>query len=581
MMTSIILACTFVCIASAQAQRGNAVAHFNRPKATAQTATDLWPDLNSNMTLTVWVKVDTASGVDYMGVAGRGWLDNATGFGFTVDIKGARAEFETRVGNTYAAIDKPFPLRDSAWHHLAGVREEDVTKLYIDGVFVGQDTKYHGPNASALPFRLGTNSGEKYPFFGEIAEVQLWDYARTETEIRADMFRCLSGDEPGLVGYWPLDEGEGLIAADKTPAGNHITLSNVSWQEDIRFGASLAAPDAGWLGWWPLALAEPDTGNKRFSRSNSVDVTAFPVPAGADAYGIGAEPSAWLPVSTPPQTLELDTSENALTVVWFTNTLAATPPRRSVATITYAPFEPAAEFRFVDRSTWVEMGRIGPWQDVTNLTLQVWVKADIPPENDPITQYGAIAGCGFLRGSGFGLYAGGPTGSTNVHFWTGSAGDVAQVGKAFPFDGTWHNLTGVRDEDVTRLYFDGELVGEVTKPLGSLHDPKDDLFLLALSWDSGTYAWPFRGSIAEVRLWDFARTESEIQADMRCRLVGDEPGLIAYWPLDDATGTVVRNLAPVPRNGTFHGQHSWDCTFDMTFYPPPPPPPRGTVILVK
>ncbi|HLO27820.1 MAG TPA: LamG domain-containing protein, partial [Anaerolineales bacterium] len=43
----------------------------------------------------------------------------------------------------------------------------------------------------------------------------------------------------------------------------------------------------------------------------------------------------------------------------------------------------------------------------------------------------------------------------------------------------------------------------------------------------------FDGNLAEIRIWDRARSQDEIKDDMAHRLVGDEPGLIAYWRLNN------------------------------------------------
>nr|MCS5653945.1 LamG domain-containing protein [Candidatus Neomarinimicrobiota bacterium] len=45
----------------------------------------------------------------------------------------------------------------------------------------------------------------------------------------------------------------------------------------------------------------------------------------------------------------------------------------------------------------------------------------------------------------------------------------------------------------------------------------------------GTY---FQGKLDEVRIWNIARTESEINNDMNKRLTGSETNLVAYYPMD-------------------------------------------------
>ncbi|MCK4694799.1 MAG: T9SS type A sorting domain-containing protein, partial [Candidatus Cloacimonetes bacterium] len=70
------------------------------------------------------------------------------------------------------------------------------------------------------------------------------------------------------------------------------------------------------------------------------------------------------------------------------------------------------------------------------------------------------------------------------------------------------------------------------------------------------------GSIDEIRFWNYAQTQLEIQSTMNTTLIGNEPGLIGYWnfnsdnPLDDISGngnngiahgdiTLVESTAPI------------------------------------
>ena len=44
-------------------------------------------------------------------------------------------------------------------------------------------------------------------FKGKIAEIRIWNIARTQEQIKQDMNRSLSGDEANLIAYWKFDEG--------------------------------------------------------------------------------------------------------------------------------------------------------------------------------------------------------------------------------------------------------------------------------------------------------------------------------------------------------------------------------------
>ncbi|HIC17138.1 TPA: hypothetical protein EYO77_03410 [Candidatus Poribacteria bacterium] len=60
----------------------------------------------------------------------------------------------------------------------------------------------------------------------------------------------------------------------------------------------------------------------------------------------------------------------------------------------------------------------------------------------------------------------------------------------------------------------------------------------------------FNGLIDEVRLWNFARTEAEIQSIMNSILTGKEEGLVGYWNFDDGT---TKDLSPYGNDGSLRG----------------------------
>ena len=45
-----------------------------------------------------------------------------------------------------------------------------------------------------------------FPFNGRVSDCRVWNVARTPAEIQANYTNRLTGTEPGLVGYWRLDE---------------------------------------------------------------------------------------------------------------------------------------------------------------------------------------------------------------------------------------------------------------------------------------------------------------------------------------------------------------------------------------
>lgn len=67
----------------------------------------------------------------------------------------------------------------------------------------------------------------------------------------------------------------------------------------------------------------------------------------------------------------------------------------------------------------------------------------------------------------------------------------------------------------------------------------------------------FSGCIEEVRVWDYARFESDIQANKNRRLIGDEPGLKAYYRFDEGSGVHLSDQTGNGHDGTIQGKATW------------------------
>lgn len=123
-------------------------------------------------------------------------------------------------------IYKPAHLEEyrGKWSHWTFTK--DITtgtmEIYLNGSLWHRGTDLFLSLSKPADVRLGCDVRDDGLFYhGRLAEVQLWEYARTEVEIRRDMYRNLQGNEPGLRAYWPLNEGNGNIVYDKTRGANH------------------------------------------------------------------------------------------------------------------------------------------------------------------------------------------------------------------------------------------------------------------------------------------------------------------------------------------------------------------------
>ncbi|MFB0525185.1 MAG: LamG domain-containing protein, partial [Phycisphaerae bacterium] len=176
------------------------------------------------------------------------------------------------------------------WAHIAGVFDagRKVMKMYINGVEEASDNVAGAAHSGVGDrFRIGQSTGIRTCVPGTIVdEVRIWNYVRTPKEIQEYMNLQLSGSEEGLLGYWKLDEGEGVIVYDSSPNQNHGTIEGATWTTEaapvVAFGFNAYRPDPPdgaedvlrdvVLSWTPGNFAAPVNGHKVYFSENFSDV---------------------------------------------------------------------------------------------------------------------------------------------------------------------------------------------------------------------------------------------------------------------------------------------------------------------
>jgi hypothetical protein len=120
------------------------------------------------------------------------------------------------------------------WYHVAAVNTGTQARLYVNGNLAA--------TASISPYYLGTASGVQIggeyccygnSFHGTIDEVRIWKVARTQSQIRANMYNLLTGDEANLEGYWPMNEGSGGTIFDRGNMAHHGSIYGPVWTNQV------------------------------------------------------------------------------------------------------------------------------------------------------------------------------------------------------------------------------------------------------------------------------------------------------------------------------------------------------------
>ncbi|MEM9329386.1 MAG: LamG domain-containing protein, partial [Bacteroidota bacterium] len=177
---------------------------------------------NKSFTIEYWLKNDVESTPQEAKV-----LTYATGSNL-VEISQLGTELYFELGANTISVDPTTSYTVvnpwDSWHHWAFVYDavQQEAKIYLDDqlILLENDVVYNPSFQGVLT--LGNRQ-----LAGRMHELRIWEDVRSFGEIVSNMSITLSGDEPGLYGYWMMDEGSGNLSLDHA-RGRHATV-NADW----------------------------------------------------------------------------------------------------------------------------------------------------------------------------------------------------------------------------------------------------------------------------------------------------------------------------------------------------------------
>ena len=131
--------------------------------------------------------------------------------------------------------------------------------------------------------------------------------------------------------------------------------------------------------------------------------------------------------------------------------------------------------------------------------------------------------------------------------------------------GKWTHVACVFNSGYTTVYFDGKKVldnqsaGRSSVTWGAYGSDKGEssgrYFWLSYSYSGDRY---LDGEMSEVRIWDHCLTEEEINGGTHFYEVNpNSEGLVAYWKLDDGSGTLLKDSSPNGNDLTLDNPTTW------------------------
>ncbi len=211
---------------------------------------------------------------------------------------------------------------------------------------------------------------------------------------------------------------------------------------------------------------------------------------------------------------------------------------------------------FTGNDSYVHVGSPAPLQipGATPFAVEGWMFLNASKTRDMI-----YTKCND-RSSGPYTYMFGSSNAAGFTAYTGSGGTPANtwVGVGAPIlTGQWRHMAFSFDGATMSCYLDGNLQGAFA--FSFTNSPTYTVKLGGYNTSTD-----INGMMSDIRVWDHDRSEAEIQANMNRRLDGTEAGLLAYWQLNEGSGSVNYDMTAGNSHGTnFNATWIWNEDLDL------------------
>ena len=417
-------------------------------------------------------------------------------------------------------------ISTNVWHHAAATYNGTCWALYLDGVALPIDTACSvcaggactvcpsaTPESTSIQhFGLGTtltSTGTAAGFYqGRLDEVRVWNVARSQAQIQASQFQEVS-TAANLIGRWGLNDNGPATAADSTTPAENGTLTNgPAWSP-----ADKAPVPPGTCSNTPIPNCASCTADYQCNDSNSCTTDSCNTTDDAA-------------VSFPSPGAAANHVDLAL-------------GSGSAASPDYVNYFGTGSF-----------------------TIEGWVYTD----------GGAASLTGIFRGGQQGAFpqvAVQLTGTGNLQLAgsveTNTSGTQVDVTHATALTAnTWAHFAFVVDRtpgnQQLRLHLNGGAPATaVANLLGTSPVSFTSQSMIGAGrLDTGAVGLPFDGRLDEIRIWNYARTQTETTADMG-REIGSAPGLVHRWSFNEGSLTTAADSAG-GITGTLTGATTWSTT---------------------
>jgi hypothetical protein len=394
-------------------------------------------------------------------------------------------------------ISSSVPIPLNQWTHVAVTFSVYYVQIYINGNLVGTGNAYC-PYGYATCIGYGSNSWN-----GRIDDVKFWNYVKTQSEIQNGMYSVLSGNETGLMRYYNFEDAGVVAGGNNTAYTLTDDLSNHydgSLNNFARNGTS-----SNWISYFDLDGDGLDLCEDCDDSDPSITIYTWYEDSDGDGFGnvstatVQCDPPGAGWTLTPGDCNDADPAVNPA-MNEICNGIDDDCNGIVDDTGTALAFDGNDDYVYTYYSSAYQ-----------SYTKEAWIKTN----SGTSTQYIFFSNdCRLYLQNGY-LYFQDYCGYTTSSTTTVPVNEWAHVAVVYNYSASQINL-----------YINGINVGS-----GNSYCPYG--YVLCVGYGSSS----FNGRIDDVRFWNYAKTQAEIQSAMNLALTGSESGLMVYYTFENGSVT--------------------------------------------
>lgn len=210
---------------SAHAQQGTYALKFNGAYGEYVDLPDM--EIGGDLTIEAWVFLNNYSNwqrIIEFATSGGGRTDNIV-FGFA----GGSSDlfYETNEGWEQIGYIEASAIPLNQWVHVAVVQSVGIATLFYNGTAVTSQGQTPAVKRTRNDVWIGKSHFPDPYLFGMVDELRVWTVARTEAQIKANLYRELDPlDNVGLLAYYKMSDGSETSLTDNSGNGYNGTLTN-------------------------------------------------------------------------------------------------------------------------------------------------------------------------------------------------------------------------------------------------------------------------------------------------------------------------------------------------------------------